>query len=54
MTVRRGVAPGYEVLELTLDVGEQATRAKAEQVRLEPPIDPKALPISEAGKERAA
>src|SRR5688572_32783850 len=36
MTVRRGVAPRDEVLELPLDVGEQRAGAESEQIRLEP------------------
>src|SRR5260370_30739089 len=38
MAVRRGVAPGQEMLELALDVGEQARRAEAKQLRPQPPL----------------
>src|SRR5207253_5860420 len=38
VAVRRRVAPGHEVLELALDVGEQARGAEAEPVRREPTV----------------
>src|SRR5437660_7782661 len=38
MTVRRGVSPRYEVLELPLDVGEQRRGAEPEQVVAQPAI----------------
>src|SRR6266704_59408 len=38
MTVRRGVSPRHEVLELPLDVGEQPRSAEPEQVVTEPAI----------------
>src|SRR5690606_28251854 len=38
MTVRRGVAPGDEVLELPLDVGQQAGCAEPESIGAQPAV----------------
>src|SRR3982075_1423559 len=38
MTVRRRIAPGDEMLQLSLDVGEQRARPEAEEIGLQPAV----------------